>query len=256
MWLSALDELLPGFRIAILSELHVPISEDTTHLVELYEKHKQAYKEKRQTQEYTLNKSKKKLEKKMKNRNNILYKNAMYQNEIQMWENMEEESCTPPGGRKQNNNTIIPEKTNDVLELQEPDTDLNIDCGDLDIEMERYSRETRKGKSIWKEIHEVDARIEKEKTRKTKQQIKDNNNKRHKISNTNNTKILKKQVEYEIEDILEERINLKNKQYLVKWVGYDDTHNSWVKEKDLHAPKLLKEWGKKYLTKKIENIIN
>ena len=48
--------------------------------------------------------------------------------------------------------------------------------------------------------------------------------------------------EYEVEEIIAERINCQKKQYLVKWTGYPAFENSWVNEKDLHSPELLEEF--------------
>ena len=48
--------------------------------------------------------------------------------------------------------------------------------------------------------------------------------------------------EYQIEEIIDERINRRKKQYLVKWLGYPVSENSWVDEKDIHADKLLEEY--------------
>ena len=43
----------------------------------------------------------------------------------------------------------------------------------------------------------------------------------------------------EVEDIITHRINERKKQYLVKWVGYPSSENSWVNEADMNAPQLL-----------------
>ena len=48
--------------------------------------------------------------------------------------------------------------------------------------------------------------------------------------------------EYEVEEIIDERINRRKRQYLVKWTGYPASENSWVNEKDLHSPELLEEF--------------
>jgi hypothetical protein len=39
--------------------------------------------------------------------------------------------------------------------------------------------------------------------------------------------------EYQIEKIVGERGRGKNKEVLVKWLGYDDSFNSWVKESEV-----------------------
>jgi Chromo (CHRromatin Organisation MOdifier) domain len=50
--------------------------------------------------------------------------------------------------------------------------------------------------------------------------------------------------EYEVEAILDMRRfgRWKKLQYLVHWVGYPHTDDTWVNHKDLHTPKLLKEF--------------
>lgn len=50
-------------------------------------------------------------------------------------------------------------------------------------------------------------------------------------------------VEYEVEHIVKCRKRRGRTQYLVKWVGYDDTENLWVSKADLHnAPDLLRDF--------------
>ena len=48
--------------------------------------------------------------------------------------------------------------------------------------------------------------------------------------------------EYEVEEIIDECINRRKRQYLVKWTGYPASENSWVNAKDLHSPELLEEF--------------
>ena len=48
--------------------------------------------------------------------------------------------------------------------------------------------------------------------------------------------------EYQVEEIIDERINRRKKQYLVKWLGYPVSENSWINAKDLHADELLEEY--------------
>jgi hypothetical protein len=48
--------------------------------------------------------------------------------------------------------------------------------------------------------------------------------------------------EFEVEEIINKRTNRRKKQYLVKWVGYPASDNSWVNEKDIHAPRLITEY--------------
>ena len=50
--------------------------------------------------------------------------------------------------------------------------------------------------------------------------------------------------EYKIEEIIDDRYNKQKctKQYLIKWLGYSMSENTWVNKKDLHSPKLLEEY--------------
>ena len=50
--------------------------------------------------------------------------------------------------------------------------------------------------------------------------------------------------EYEIKKIIDQCTNKRRrkKQYLVSWIGYPASENSWVNESDLHALKLLQEY--------------
>jgi hypothetical protein len=50
--------------------------------------------------------------------------------------------------------------------------------------------------------------------------------------------------EYEVEKVLGYRTHgqWKKKQYLIKWKGYSEAHNSWEPEENLNAPDLVKEY--------------
>ncbi|DAZ94529.1 TPA: hypothetical protein N0F65_001545 [Lagenidium giganteum] len=54
--------------------------------------------------------------------------------------------------------------------------------------------------------------------------------------------------EFEVEEIIAMqwtragRSGRKVREYRVKWLGYDSTHNSWVSEDDLHCPQFLHEF--------------
>ena len=50
--------------------------------------------------------------------------------------------------------------------------------------------------------------------------------------------------EYEVEAILGQWVygQWKKKQYLIKWKGYSDVHNSWESEGGVNAPELVKEY--------------
>jgi hypothetical protein len=56
--------------------------------------------------------------------------------------------------------------------------------------------------------------------------------------------------EYEVEAILKEKWvkkrHRRQKEYLVKFLGYDDTHNLWLNKRALtNAPEILREWEQK-----------
>jgi len=48
--------------------------------------------------------------------------------------------------------------------------------------------------------------------------------------------------EYEVEEIITHCTYKRKKQYLIKWVGYPASENSWVFEADLHVPELLADY--------------
>jgi len=48
--------------------------------------------------------------------------------------------------------------------------------------------------------------------------------------------------EYEVQEIIKDRLFRRKRQYLVRWKGYAPTEDSWVDEKDLHSPQLLENY--------------
>ena len=50
--------------------------------------------------------------------------------------------------------------------------------------------------------------------------------------------------EYEVKEVLDTRLYgwWKKHQYLIKWKGYTDAHNSWEPEENVNAPELVKEF--------------
>lgn len=53
--------------------------------------------------------------------------------------------------------------------------------------------------------------------------------------------------EYEVEKILDSRLNRRKLQYLVQWKGYDDSHNDWEPAENLkHSKCLVNEFHKRF----------
>src|ERR1700692_228723 len=48
--------------------------------------------------------------------------------------------------------------------------------------------------------------------------------------------------EYQVEEIIDERIFRRKKQYLIKWLGYPVSENSWIDARNLHADELLEDY--------------
>ena len=42
-----------------------------------------------------------------------------------------------------------------------------------------------------------------------------------------------------MEQILDKRVHRRKEQYLIKWRGYSDTHNSWEPKENIWAPELI-----------------
>ena len=52
-------------------------------------------------------------------------------------------------------------------------------------------------------------------------------------------KLIEGQLEWEVEEILNSRRHRGKLQYLIKWKGYSDAHNSWEPKENVNAPELL-----------------
>jgi hypothetical protein len=52
------------------------------------------------------------------------------------------------------------------------------------------------------------------------------------------------QEEYKVEEVLDTHLygQWKKHQYLIKWKGYADVHNSWEPAENVNAPELVKEF--------------
>jgi Chromo (CHRromatin Organisation MOdifier) domain len=51
--------------------------------------------------------------------------------------------------------------------------------------------------------------------------------------------LIEGQPEWEVEEILDSRWYRCKIQYLIKWKGYSDTHNSWEPKENVNVPELL-----------------
>jgi hypothetical protein len=52
--------------------------------------------------------------------------------------------------------------------------------------------------------------------------------------------------EYEVEAILDSRRRYRALQYLVRWKGYSENHNSWLPASDVHASELIQQFHRDY----------
>lgn len=61
--------------------------------------------------------------------------------------------------------------------------------------------------------------------------------------------------EYTVEKIVDSRINpdTKKKEYLLKWIGYDDADNTWEPEENLKCPDLIKAFETEREAREKEN---
>ncbi|XP_033333126.1 uncharacterized protein LOC117224363 [Megalopta genalis] len=56
--------------------------------------------------------------------------------------------------------------------------------------------------------------------------------------------------EYEVEKIVGQRVVKSRRQFLVRWMGYDENSDTWEQEKDLNCPELIEE----FLAEDLENV--
>ena len=59
--------------------------------------------------------------------------------------------------------------------------------------------------------------------------------------------VIDREVEWEVEKILDSRWHRRRFQYLIKWKGYNREHNSWESASEVSAPELTAEFYCKHL---------
>lgn len=60
----------------------------------------------------------------------------------------------------------------------------------------------------------------------------------------------KSEIEYEVEEIISDKIIKRKKHYLVHWKGFDKEHDSWVPKKNLNCSEILEKYEKYKLERK------
>jgi len=58
--------------------------------------------------------------------------------------------------------------------------------------------------------------------------------------------VIDREVEWEVEKILDSRWHRRRFQYLIKWKGYGREHNSWESASEVSAPALIVEFHRKH----------
>ena len=83
--------------------------------------------------------------------------------------------------------------------------------------------------------------------------------KKQRVIEDNNKNIRNKEAEedeYEIEKILQMKGKRGEKQFLVKWKGFTNRYNQWIKEEDMNAEDLVREYKRRRYTSKRKSRIN
>jgi len=142
-----------------------------------------------------------------------------------------------------NNEIKQMEKIKYMSEIQIKFDDLDINSNEMIIDNENldYSENIVDDNINNNEIEEIDfpeyKNINKKKRKKGKSARKVNINLIRDVNKNNNF--------YEIENILEHKLNDNAYIFLVKWKDYDESQNSWVSENDFNEKDLIKNYLKK-----------
>lgn len=59
---------------------------------------------------------------------------------------------------------------------------------------------------------------------------------------------------YEVEKVVDFRVNKENIEYLVKWIGWPSESNSWVAAQDMNCPALIDEFEKENPSQNYQNL--
>lgn len=64
------------------------------------------------------------------------------------------------------------------------------------------------------------------------------------ITETKNQCVEKTKQDFEVEEIIGDKVLKRTKHYLVQWKGYNKEHNSWEPKKNLNCPAILEKYEK------------
>lgn len=164
---------------------------------------------------------------------------------------------------KQNENKLLAEtKSNaDIIVLATENESLKSQLNDANTKLKLIQNENMRLKAVVDQLRkgnkqksEFDAKCKHEE--KSVLNV-DSDNSNHNSNDNSNDNSTDKSNDndsedeiFEVEEILNHKFKGRQRQFLIKWVGYDSTHNSWVGEKNLSCSKLLKTYLSKNIYKK------
>jgi hypothetical protein len=68
------------------------------------------------------------------------------------------------------------------------------------------------------------------------------------------SELIKGEPEWEVEQILRDRMYRRKKQFLIRWKGYAPAHDSWTDESDINTPDLLTDYKKQTVSKVLSQL--